>query len=111
MFKSIVATILAAILVLAVAVPASATTATGPINSVLVAPGTSPDTRNCLFFQINNASTWYAIPNTDALFAEEVSAVMMAYTTGQSIFFTVGSSIGGCSSFSQAYDLIVGTSY
>ncbi len=67
----------------------------GQITAYYVSPGSSIDTRMCVFFQTNGGSQWYAVPKSDPMFDSEQKLLEGAAFTGYAVNFGIGPS-GSC---------------
>jgi hypothetical protein len=71
----------------------------------------APDSRPCAFFQVNNATPWYAIPMSDKGFVQEYELVLSAYMSGFAIQFGTTTPQTSCSSFYGTTSISMGTGY
>jgi hypothetical protein len=88
---------------------AHATSVSGQITALNPAANNSLNPAACLYFQLNNNPTWYAMLYSDAGFGFEISIMMAAYLTGQSVTVNTGSPVAACGGYSQAASPIIGT--
>jgi hypothetical protein len=88
---------------------AHATSISGQITALNPAANDTLNSAACLYFQLNNSSTWYAMLYSDGGFEFEISVMMAAYLTGQSITVNIGSPVSACGGSTQAASPIIGT--
>jgi hypothetical protein len=76
-------------------------------------PGNGVDVRPCIFFQVDNQSTWYAIPDSSPHAIQSYNALHDSFITGggQPFSFNVGNPVGACSNVQEAVSLLQGTYY
>jgi hypothetical protein len=88
---------------------AHATSVSGQITALNPAANNSLNPAPCLYFQLNNATTWYAMLYSDGGFDFEISIMIAAYLTGQPITVNTGSSVSACGGYMQATSPTIGT--
>jgi len=98
------------ILALMYASPTSAQTLiTGVVTVLYASPGNQAlDSRQCTFFEVNNAQPWYAIPLNDPGYESELIIIRDSFEFQHVIGFVTSPAypVCGCAS---AYDLYAGT--
>ena len=78
----------------------------GPVTVIYASPGSAGDTRQCTFFQINNAKPWYAVPLSDAGYESEMIILRDSFEFTKPISFEVGPAVCGVIT---AVNLFIGT--
>jgi hypothetical protein len=84
---------------------------TGVVTVLFASPGSQAfDSRQCTFFQVNNAEPWYAIPLNDPGYESELFIIRDSFQFQHVIGFWTSPAYPVCG-LSSAYDLFAGTFY
>jgi hypothetical protein len=73
-------------------------------------PSNGVDDRPCVFFQVDNQSTWYAIPDSSPHKVQAYNTVHDSFITGggQPLDFSIGNPVGACSNVQEAVGILQG---